>query len=135
MIKPIFLYCSTIHLAQNDTWIQKFESLQNRAKQIIGRHASDFPSIQTERKRKISLHVFKILHGIDAISTSELELVNHSHNTRANKSTIKLPKIRTEAGRKTSSYQGAMVFNSLPLNVRSEIYFSNFKRFIKNHTF
>ena len=40
IIKPIFLYCSTIHFSQNNTWIGKFESLQNRAKCIVGRNAS-----------------------------------------------------------------------------------------------
>ena len=134
-IKPIFLYCTTIHCGQSNTWIGRFESLQNRAKSIVGRNASNWPFIQSERKRKISLDVFKIVHEIDQISTVNYEITNYGLSTTGNKSTIKLPKITTEAGRKTTYYQGAMVFNNLPAKVRNEKYFSNFKRLIKKHDF
>ena len=68
----------------------------------------------------------------DLKSYLSYELVNHRIATRGNQSLIKLPKIRTEAGRKTSSYQGAKLFNELDLDMRNEQYFVNFKRKLVN---
>ena len=64
IIKPIFLYCSTINLGQSQTWENRFEKLQNQAKSVIGRNASNWPSIKVERMRKLSLEVFKSIHGL-----------------------------------------------------------------------
>ena len=60
IIKPIFLYCSTINLGQSQTWENRFEKLQNQAKSVIGRNGSNWPSIKVERMRKLSLEVVMI---------------------------------------------------------------------------
>ena len=41
-------------------------------------------------------------------------------NTRNNNKSVVIPKVRTEAGRKTFSFQGAKVFNNLPNNLQTE---------------
>ena len=135
IIKPIFLYCSTVNLGQSQTWSNRFEKLQNRAKTVVGQNASNWPSIKVERMRRISLEVYKDIHGLNTINPTTYDIIDHSINTRGNNSSIRLPKIRTEAARKTVYYQGAIIFNMLPANARNERSFSNFKRFIKNHNF
>ena len=97
IIKPVFLYCSTINLGQSQTWENRFEKLQNQAKSVIGRNASNWPSIKVERMRKLSLEVFKSIHGLVTINRAKYDIIDHSINTRGNKSTIRLPRIRTEA--------------------------------------
>lgn len=133
LIKPIFHYCYPVYCNQSNSWKMKFEGLHNRANTIIHNTGEHSISIENERKRKAVTDVFKILHKIDNVSNIQYELVNHNINTRGNKSQIRLPKVRTEAGRKTTSYYGAQLFNTLNLDVRNEKSFVNFKRYISKH--
>ena len=135
LIKPIFHYCYPVYCNQSNSWKMKFERLHNRANAIIGSTGKHWTSIKTERKRKTVLDVYKILHKIDDSSDIQYELVNHNINTRGNKSLIRLPKVRTEVGRKTTNYYGAHLFNTLKFEVRNEISYSNFKRNISKYVF
>ena len=65
-------------------------------------NASNWPSIKVERMRKLSLEVFKSIHGLVTINRAKYDIIDHFINTRGNKSTIRLPRIRTEAARKTA---------------------------------
>ena len=47
----------------------------------------------------------------------------HEKDTRGNGSRLILPEVRTEAGRKTFAYQGALNFNGLPPSIRHRHYF------------
>ena len=47
----------------------------------------------------------------------------HAKDTRENVSRLILPKFETEAGRKTSAFQGALIFNGLPASITDERYF------------
>ena len=122
-------------MGQSKTWINHFENLQNRAKSIVGKTASAWPSILTERKRKVALSVFKSFNGIGKINSINYDVISHSISTRGNKNLIRLPRVRTEAAKKSTQYQGALIYNSLPTDIRNEIYFSNFKRAIKSYEF
>ena len=136
MINPLFFYCYPIYSGISMTWKIKFQSLQNRAKSIINiSNSLTWPTIESQRNNKILLDVFKSLHGLSASEKPTHELVNHRISTRGNQSLIRLPKIRTEADRKTTYYQSAKLFNSLNHELRNEQVFVNFKRKIKNHTF
>ena len=59
----------------------------------------------------------------------------HAKDTRGNGSQLKLPKVKTEAGRKTCAFQGALIFNGLPASIRDERYFLTFKRKMRNLRF
>lgn len=136
IIKPMFLYCSNIFLGQSTMWTNSFENLHSRAKRIIGESTKSWPSIAVQHKRKISVDVFKCIHGIDANTPfPKYEVISHSINTRGNKSMIRLPKIKSEAGRKSSYYQGAYIFNSMSGTLRNETSLANFKRNIKLFNF
>ena len=68
------------------------------------------------RDRSCALEVFKCLNGIAAFPKAfqdYFKRVAHVKCTRANNTNIVLPKIRTETGKKTFAYQGAILFNKL----------------------
>ena len=48
-------------------------------------------------------------------------------NTRNNNKSVVIPKVRTETGRKTFSFQGAKIFNKLPNNLQTETSLLRFK--------
>ena len=49
-------------------------------------------------------------------------------NTRCNGTKLDIPKIKLEAARKSTYYQGAIVFNELPENTRKETNYRTFKK-------
>ena len=53
--------------------------------------------------------------------------MDHEKNTRGNQSLLKLPKSRTETGRKRFATQGALIFNSLAKDTRDEKSFAKVK--------
>ena len=110
MIHPLFFYCYPVFGIMSNTWIKKFESLTNRARVIIKYHRN-LPSFQTSLKRKIALDAFKALHNIKP--NDKYEKINHIYDTKRNKNTFRLPRVRLNAGGKLSYYQGALVFNGL----------------------
>ena len=129
MINPLFHYCYPVFSDLNRSWNSKFESLKSRAKRIVGLdYTVEWPSLEVERNRKIALDVFKILNNIDKINHQKYERFDHKIQTRGNGCLLKIPKVRTKSGRKTTSHQGALIFNKLPANLRQEKSLLIFKR-------
>ena len=56
---------------------------------------------------------------------------NHNYNTR-NASDFKYPKIRTELGRKSISYQGVKIWNEIPKYIKTSKNIKSFKHSYKN---
>ena len=46
--------------------------------------------------------------------------LDHCKGTGGNENSLLLSKVKTEAGRKTSAFWGAKIFNKLPKNKRTE---------------
>ena len=61
-----------------------------------------------------------------------ISMSRHNVNTRGNNKNLVVPKVRTETGRKTFSFQGAKVFNNLPDYLKIETSILRFKAHIKN---
>ena len=77
------------------------------------------PSVNAIRNRSCALAVFKCLNGLAPKAFEEyFKQVSQGKCTRAND--IVLPKIRTETGRKTFAYQGAIIFNKLSNELNTE---------------
>lgn len=129
MINPLFHYCYPLFSGLNLTWKIKFQAQQNRAKRIIGTDsAMSWPEIDVQRNRKMVTDVFKSIHNLEPIQNVQYEFIEHRINTRGNKSLLRVPRVRTEAGRKTTGYQGTLLFNKLDLPLRNEKSFIIFKR-------
>ena len=56
---------------------------------------------------------------------------NHQKNTRNRNVLLKLPKVKLEFGKKSFIFQGAKIYNELPLDIRgSDV---NFNSLLSNH--
>ena len=88
------------------------------------------------RKKRVSIDVFKSLNdSCPPLLRNMFERFDHGKETRGNGSRLVLPKVKTEAGRKTFAFQGALIFNGLPTDLMNEPYFINFKRKIDTLSF
>ena len=55
----------------------------------------------------------------------------HRIDTRNNGNLIKLPRVKIEFGKKSFKFQGAKIYNNLPIDLREEKDIAIFKRKIK----
>ena len=138
MILPIMLYCNTVYLKLSTTNQEKFETVQNRALRVINgqRNSVRLPSVNTVRNRSCALAVFKCLNGLAPKAFEDyFKKVSHGKCTRANNMNIVLPKIKTETGRKTFAYQGAIIFNKLSNELKTEKSLLRFRSSCKDFNF
>ena len=76
-------------------------------------------TIQSQKKFKAAIQIFKCLQGTAVPNlTSYIEKVDHKYNTRGNSSTLRLPKVRAEAARRSFRFQGPSCYNELPIDIR-----------------
>ena len=123
MILPVMLYCSNIFIDLPNCHKLKFEDILNRPMQIVygSINSSEWPSINEIRNRNCVHEVFKCLHGLAPMPLQKsFTRVSHSQNTRGNKVNLSLPKVKTEAGRIRFAYQGTIIFNKLPNDLKTE---------------
>ena len=129
MIRPVLLYCYPVYLCVGESAKKKLQSIQDRANKIIAPTKNTTLKMDTLdriRKKRVSIDVFKSLN--DSCPPPLRNIFYHGKDTRGNGSRLILPKVKTEAGRKTFAFQGTLIFNGLPTDIRNESYFVNFKR-------
>ena len=83
-------------------------------------------------KRISNLKRFKCLKrtSIEVMNTC-LEPLNHNQYTRNNKYAARIPRVRTEAGKKAFWFQGPKLYNELPNSLRQLDSFITFKYSLK----
>eukprot|EP00794_Sanderia_malayensis_P002578 gene2578-2977_t len=104
--------------------------IQNRAAKIASpREPLDcWDEIARVRNRRIAMDVFKCLNGLSPEQFSEVfRRHQHGKGTRGNNSSVVLPPIKTETGKRMLSFQGAQVFNKLPKDIHEEKSLLRFK--------
>ena len=129
MIQPLIFYCYPVFSHMSNTWLEKFESLYSRSKLVINSRKI-WPSFQTRLRRKIALDVFKAINA----GNEKYSFIKHGTKTR-NKKLLRLPRIKLEAGRKTTYYQGALVFNKLNAEIREQESIVLFKNHVNKFEF
>ena len=78
----------------------------------------------------------KCLNGIAPMAFHNyFTRVSHSKCTRGNNKNIAIPKIRTEAGKKIFEYQGAIIFNKLSSDLKTEQSLLRFRHNCNNFNF
>ena len=118
------LYWSIPTLKISETMGKKFENLQARAIRIIHHHAEfdqerGYMMILNQKKFKADLLIFKCLQGTAIPNfASYAERVSHNYGTRDNKATLRVPRVRTEAAKKSFWFQGPSCYNELPTGIR-----------------
>ena len=138
MILPLLIYCNSIFVEMSPSKKQQFESIQIRSLKIInGRRSSvKLPSINHIRNRMCAVEVFKCLNGLAPPDSMEyFKRVKHSKATRGNEHNLMLPRVKSEAGRKTFAFQGVKIFNKVPNKLKSETSILNFKSYCKDINF
>ena len=59
--------------------------------------------------------------------------LEHGKATRRNGTDLRMPKVRTESGKRGVYYSGTKIFNDLPLYLKTEKYYIHFKKALKEH--
>ena len=77
-------------------------------------------TLLNQKKFKADLLIFKCLQGTNIPNFScHGGRVNQNFGTRRNKTTLRIPKVRTEAAKESFWFQGPACFNELPIDIRS----------------
>jgi len=119
VIVPLLLYSTFIQLQLTNTQQKKFDSIERKAKKVIGGN-KNIAGLESRRMKKACKMVRKCLNGDTCCNFNDYFLFNtHEMNTRNKNSLLKLPKINLEFGRKTFKFQGAKLFNDLPSVIRN----------------
>ena len=136
MIRPLITYSYLIMLCLSESKVNKLERLQDRAEtSVFGKACSGkWPSLQSERHRNAALFAYKCIHGLTPdVFKDYFEKVNHGKRTRGDAVNLKLPKTKLEAFRKSIQFQGALLFNKLPNELKVENSLLRFKTKLREH--
>ena len=78
-----------------------------------------FVTMLSKKKFDTDLLMFKCLQGtIVENSGSYCKRVSHNDGTRGNKTTLRIPRVRTKAARKSCWFQSPSCFNETPVDIR-----------------
>ena len=139
MILPVFNYCCLLLLKQSNTHTSRCKAFEVRACKIIrngGEHVKiDVPTLEGFKKRRACEFVRKCLDSTIGCTNFDgyFDVITHEKLTRNNAYSLRLPKIKTEYGRKSVKFMAARIYNDLPLYIRSEKSFSKFSSLVKLH--
>ena len=116
------------------TKLKNETSILSAIKVIKGnRHSVQLEKVSSIRNKMCALEVFKTLNGVSPHTfQNHFTRVNHSQCPRANAKNIVLPEVKSEAGKKAFSIQGAKVFNKLTDEMKTESPIIRFKNLCKN---
>ena len=142
LIEQRLHYCSIVWDTLSDGLKQKLQTLQNRAARIITKSSYDYPSdelfvqlrwheLERQRSSKKAIMMFKVLNNLAPEYLTDLFCRTnqvHDYNLRNSDLNLVLPKPKINFLRKSFSYSGAVLWNSLPRNVRLAQSLFGFKR-------
>ena len=134
MINPIFHYCYPIYVSLSSTQNDKLNSLQDRAKRLIGSSTAQlWIDIVNQRNWFKTIDVFRSLHQPGHLTPNKYNWINHNTNTRGNTSLLCLLNVKTEIFRKSVHYQGAAFFNKLQRELREELSILRFRNKLRDY--
>ena len=145
LIQPHFDYCCSVWDGLGETLYTKIQKLQNRAVRVITKSSYDtnasvlLNALQLDnlyvRRRKLKAQLmFKILRGnMPSYLRPLFSIHNTEYNLRNNQFKLSLPKPRTNYLKRSLSYDGALLWNSLPEEIRSLTLFPHFKKAINDY--
>ena len=137
LILPHFDYCSSVWDELNVTLSDK---LQNRAARVITGSSYDtstsfllkrlhWDNLSTRRKKLKAMLMFKTIKGLSPMYLQNLfSIRSTSYNLRDSEIKLDLPKPRTNYRKRSFGDSGALLWNSLPVNLRKIDSLGCFKR-------
>ena len=131
-VLPLVNYCGVINLSINKGQLDKFKSLESRGRDILSSFGEIskiiLPKIKDMIEKRACLLVRQCIDGKLCVNfRNYFEVLAHSKNTRNNKSSIKIPKVKLEFARKGFYFMGAKIYNLLPNELRCKESYSDFK--------
>ena len=148
LINPHFDYCSEVWDTMGVGLSNRLQKLQNRAARVIMNFSNDisgpeaikalgWESLETRRAKSKAKTMYKVLNNL--AQSSLAELFEHKRNItkydlRGSSTSLQLPQPKTEKLKKSFSYDGAKLWNSLPVDVRNSETLTLFKERIRAHT-
>ena len=133
LILPVLTYCSLLFIYDNKSKSEKLASIDSRAIEIVNRNTDEpcavvLPSITSIKKKRACMFVRKCLDNTVCSNFENYYTVLEHDNFTKNKSNgLKLPRVRTEFGKRSVYFAGAKVYNELPISVRKSKTFSEFR--------
>ena len=130
LIQPHFDYCCTVWDGLGETLSTKLQKLQNRAARVIMRSSYDTDASVlldnlrwdnlSSRRQKLKLGLmFKTLKSNAPIYLQEFFSIRGTgYNLRNSEMRLNLPKPRTNYLKRSFCYSGALLWNSLPQEIR-----------------
>ena len=149
LVQPHFNYCSVVWGNCGSGLSEKLQKLQNRAARIL-MHASydsnidelfralGMRKLKYQRSESAAVMMYKSLHGMTPeYLTSRFVFRNDitSYRLRNTENKLALPQPRTNYLKKSFSYSGAGLWNSLSGNLRAATSLNNFKLNLRHHSF
>ena len=140
LILPHFDYCSLVWEELSVTLSDKLQKLQNRAARVITRSSYDtsasilpnrldWDNLSTRRKKLKATLMLKIIKGLSPAYLQDLFSIRSTpYNLRDSEIKLNLPKPRTNHCKRALGYSGALLWNSLPVNLRKSDSLGYFKR-------
>ena len=149
LVKPQFDYCSLVRNCCSTGLAEKLQKLQNRAARILlsapyDSSATDlfrrlhWKNLRNQRLSAKAIMMFKILNGQTPDYLSNKFIFRNdttSYRLRNSEIRLALPQPRTDYVRKSFSYSGAALWNSLPTDIRVSKTLGEFKTKLSNFSF
>ena len=141
LINPHFDYCSEVWNTMGVGLSNRLQKLQNRAARVIMKFSNDIPGpeaikvlgwekLETRRAKSKAKTMYKVLNK--AAPSLLVKLFKHKkeitqYDLRGSSTSLQLPQPKTEKLKKSFSYDGAKIWNSLPADVRNSETLTIFK--------
>jgi len=146
IIVPQFEYCATLIIDVSETQLGMLQRTQNRTMRII-LHCDEyiriehvlqvlqFMSVKQRLHYAVCIFIHKILNNVLPLSLRNKIETMGSENQRHTRQTgnIVLGFRKTRNARKSVFYEGAKLYNSLPLGIRDGDRLKEFKRELKDY--
>ena len=149
MVQPHFDYCSIVSGNCGKTLSEKLQTLQNRAARILTSSSYDaeagyllllltqlgWKDLIAPGQIQVALMVFKALNDLapDYLSSMFTERSTSGYVLRDSTNKLNVPLPRTNYLKRSFSYRGATLWNSLPCNLRQEKSLNRFKQLLNFH--
>ena len=144
LVQPHFDYCSIVWGNCGKTLSERLQKLQNRAARILTSSSYDarfllqqlgWKDLITQRQIQVALMVFKALNDLapDHLFSMFTERSTSGYVLRDSTNKLNVPLPKTNYLKRSFSYRGATLWNSLPCNLRQEKSLNRFKQLLNFH--
>ena len=149
LVRPHFDYCSEVWDTLGIGLSTRLQKLQNRAARIVMGMTNDTPgleaitalgweTLESQRAKSKAVQMYKVLNDLAPNALVNLFMRKSDvtdYELRGSSTSLQIPFPRTENIKKSFSYDGAKLWNSLPEDLRDLATLPKFKSRISAHNF